>query len=123
MVTGYLGSAAAPSWLSHELDLWFLADIARGMERDARFDESFEAADNVRTLHQQIAAGTADALLWVLGPVLVSPATGRRKVDRSRAGLVAELEAAVMRRAMATSDSPDWCYLGGVADALELLSG
>lgn len=44
-------------------------------------------------------------------------------MDRSRAGLVAELEAAVMRRAMATSDSPDWCYLGGVADALEFALG
>lgn len=86
MATGYLGSAAAPSWLSHELDLWFLADITRGMEWDARFDESFEAADNVRTLHQQIAAGTADALLWVLGPCWSRrPRAGARWTGRAPA--------------------------------------
>lgn len=123
MSMGYKGSVGAPSWLGNELDLWFLADVAKGMEWGARFDESLDADEHTRLVHEHIAAGTADTVLWVLGPVLVSPATGRRRVDRSRTGLTDELEAAVMRRGAIGSTHPDWYYLGGVADALEFSLG
>ena len=79
MRAGYLGSVGAPAWLDHEVDLWFLADIARGMQWGARFDESLDADAESRLVHEHVAAGTVDALLWVLGPVLVSPVSGRRQ--------------------------------------------
>lgn len=120
---GYKGSVGAPSWLGNELDLWFLADVAKGMQWAARFDESLDADEQDRLVHGHIAAGTVDTVLWVLGPVLVSPVTGRRRVDRSRTGLADELEAAVMRRAVLDCRQPDWYYLGGVADALEFALG
>lgn len=119
---GYVGSVGAPLWLPHEADLWFLADVAKGMQWGARFDETLGDV-HTRMVHENIAAGTVDALMWVLGPVLVSPATGRRKVDRSRRGLADELEAAVMHRAVVNSSHPDWYYHGGVADALEFALG
>lgn len=120
---GYLGSVGAPDWLCNELDLWFLADVARAIEWDARFEDSLGLEPQSRELHQQVAAGTVDALLWVLGVVLVSPTTGQRFIDRSARGLVDELELTVSRRARAQRESPDWFYLGGVADALEFSLG
>ena len=120
---GYLGSVGSPPWLANEVDLWFLADIAKGMQWAARFDVTLEAGAHTRMVHEHIAGGTVDAFLWVLGPVLVSPVTGRRGADRSRLGVTDELEAAVMRRTLLDSSHPDWYYLGGVADALEFALG
>ena len=121
--TGFLGSIGSPSWIENEVDLWFLADVAKGMQWAARFDETLNSDAHARSVHEHIAGGTFDAVLWVLGPVLVSPVTGRRKGDRSRPGVANELEAAVMRRALLDSRQPDWYYLGGVADALEFSLG
>ncbi len=123
MSVGYAGSVGAPAWLVNEVDLWFLADIARGMQWAARFDETLDADAESRMVHEHIAGGTVDALLWMLGPALVSPVTGRRRAERTRAGVASELEAAVMRRAVRESRHPDWYYLGGVADALEFALG
>lgn len=120
---GYLGSVSAPDWLQHEVDLWFLADMARAIEWDARFDDSMNLESQSRALHQHVAAGTVDTLLWVLGVVLVSPASGQRFTDRSQGGLANELELAVARRARVYHGSLDWCYLGGVADGLEFALG
>lgn len=120
---GYLGSIGSPAWLSNEVDLWFLADVARGMQWAARFDATLDADAHARMVHAHIAGGTVDAFLWVLGPVLVSPVTGRRKADRSKPGVTNELEAAVKRRAALDSRGSDWYYLGGVADALEFALG
>lgn len=121
--TGYLGSVGAPDWLRHEVDLWFVADVARAIQWDARFEESLGLEAGSRELHQQVAAGTVDALLWVVGVMLVSPTTGQRFVDRSQVGLVDELEVTVERRALVERQSQDWYYLGGVADALEFSLG
>ena len=121
--TGYLGSVGAPEWLQHEVDLWFLADVARAIEWDARFEDSLGLEPRSRELHQQVAAGTVDALLWVLGVVLVSPTTGQRFIDRSARGLLDELDLTVARRGRAERESLDWFYLGGVADALEFALG
>ena len=121
--TGYLGSVGAPDWLRHEVDLWFLADVARAIKWDARFEDSLGLDARTRQLHEQVAAGTVDTLLWVVGVVLVSPTSGQRFVDRSRLGLVDELEATIQRRARVERESPDWYYLGGVADALEFSLG
>ena len=85
---GYLGSVSAPNWLQHEIDLWFLADVARAIEWDARFNDSLGLESRSRDLHQHVAAGTVDTLLWVVGVVLVSPASGQRFIDRSQRGLV-----------------------------------
>lgn len=123
MSVGYAGSMGAPAWLVNDIDLWFLADIARGMQWAARFDESLDADAESRMVHEHIASGTVDALFWMLGPMLVSPVTGRRRADRSRAGVADELATAVMRRAGRESTHPDWYYLGGVADALEFALG
>lgn len=117
--TGYLGSVGAPDWLKHEVDLWFLADVARAIQWDARFEDSLGLEPQSRELHQQVASGTVDTLHWVLGVVLVSPTSGQRFVDRSQHGLVDELEVTVARRGRAERESADWYYLGGVADALE----
>jgi hypothetical protein len=121
--TGYIGSVRAPDWLQHEVDLWFLADVAKATEWDARFDCSLDLESQSRALHQNVAAGTVDALLWVLGVVLISPASGQRFIDRSQCGLVDELELAVARRSRVEHGSLDWYYLGGVADGLEFSLG
>ncbi len=120
---GYLGTVSAPMWLRHEVDLWFLADVARAIGWDARFDDSLGLEVQSRALHQNVAAGTVDTLLWVVGVALVSPAGGQRFVDRSQQGLVEELELAVTRRARVEPGSLDWYYLGGVADGLEFALG
>jgi len=120
---GYLGSVSAPDWLRHEVDLWFLADVARAIGWDARFDSSLGLESESRALQQNVAAGTVDTLLWVVGVVLVAPASGQRFVDRSQLGLVDELELAVARRARVAHGSLDWYYLGGVADGLEFALG
>ncbi|WP_088319409.1 hypothetical protein [Kineosporia sp. R_H_3] len=121
--TGYLGSVGAPDWLKHEVDLWFLADVARAIQWDARFEDSLGLEPQSRELHQQVASGTVDTLHWVLGVVLVSPTSGQRFVDRSQHGLVDELEVTIARRGRAERESSDWYYLGGVADALEFSLG
>lgn len=121
--TGYMGSVGAPDWLRHEVDLWFLADVARAIEWDARFEDSLGLDPPSRELHQQVAAATVDTLLWVLGVVLVSPTTGQRFIDRSQLGLVDELELTIARRTQVDTESVDWYYLGGVADGLEFSLG
>lgn len=120
---GYLGSVSAPEWLEHEVDLWFLADVARAVAWDARFDDSLGLDTQSRALNQNVAAGTVDALLWVVGVVLVSPASGQRFVDRSQRGLVDELKLAVARRARVEHASLDWYYLSGIAEGLEFALG
>lgn len=121
--TGYLGSVGAPDWLRNEVDLWFLADVTRGVQWNARFDQSIRVDEAGRLLHQHVAAGTVDALLWVLGPVLLSPVSGLRRADRSQLGLVEEIEGAVRKRDAVEPRGLDWYYLGGVADALEFALG
>lgn len=104
-------------------DVSFVADLSRRMQASA-YDRCGRgragAEDQTR---ERIASGSLDAALWLLSITDLPPVSEWIDVDRSMTA-VAERRAAVadLRRHV-QSNSPEWLYLGGVADVLDFALG
>jgi hypothetical protein len=114
-----VGPARAPV---PESDLRYIANLARRVQWDARFgDES--AGDAHAGIRHDIASGTLDALLWVMGVTDVAPSSGTDVPDRVVDDITAEASAARLLRRDHERDDPHAPYFDGVVDALDFASG
>jgi hypothetical protein len=116
-------SPSRPTDVAGFADLRFLADLARGMHWDARTGRDGHAGSDGNRMREQIAAGTFDALVWVMGATSIAPATGSVMSDPTQQQLVLEsFQAGLLRREL-VEDNSQWLYLGGAIDALDFASG
>ena len=99
-------------------DLQFIADLARRMYRDALQGDDPDAAPETLRCRADVAIGTLDALLWVLGVTTIAPVSGREIPTPIPADLLAESDLADALRVADPFGPRSGDYHGGVADAL-----
>ncbi|MGL5826627.1 MAG: hypothetical protein ACRCYU_17725 [Nocardioides sp.] len=104
-------------------DLLFIADLARGMQWDARAGADPAATERENFTRSHVASGTFDAIAWLVGLTDVTPATGVRSADRSPVGIEVQIEVTKRARGELDQASGQALYLGGVLDALDFAMG
>lgn len=102
-------------------ELVFVADLARRMQ--ARANAHGRLRGGEPAVGERIAAGTLDAMLWVLGITGLAPASGEARPERAPETIVQERALAVQLRRRYPVGSPEWLYLGGLTDALDFVLG
>jgi hypothetical protein len=103
-------------------DLEFILGIADRIRMDATAHEDPASSAETRRIRAAIAAGTVDALSWVLARTDVAPASRQPNPRPTPDEMVIE---SVMADGLRT-DGPTGsksCYYGGVADALSFALG
>ncbi len=103
-------------------DLKHIANLARRVQWDVRFGDE-AAQDTHAGIRHDIASGTLDALLWVMGVTDVAPSSGTDVPDRALDDIFAEASAARLLRRDHERDDPHIHYFDGVVDALDFASG
>jgi hypothetical protein len=99
----------------------FLANLSRLMQA-----QSYAHGRLLRgelAMRERIAAGTLDGTLWILGVTGLAPTSQAERNDRARWDIADERALTADLRRRYPADSPEWLYLGGVADALDFAIG
>ncbi|MGL5824925.1 MAG: hypothetical protein ACRCYU_08925, partial [Nocardioides sp.] len=123
MTTQDLAAPADADELVPLADLLFIADLARGMQWDARAGADPSATERENFTRSHVASGTFDAIAWLVGLTAVTPATGVRSADRSPVGIEVQIEVTKRARGVLDQASGQALYLGGVLDALDFAMG
>jgi hypothetical protein len=104
-------------------DLIFVADLSRRMQASTydRCGRGRAGAEN--QTRERIASGSLDAALWLLSITDLPPVSEWIDVDRSLTAVAERRAATADLRRQARDNSPEWLYLGGVADVLDFALG